>query len=622
MLDFLGKRQYYIKVIIMVTLFLFKKENSMKYTVKEIKKVFLEYFKSNDHKQIKNSSIIPENDDSLLFINAGMAPIKNVFTGQQIPESKRMCNMQICIRTNDIDSIGDRHHLSSFCMLGSWSVGDYFKEGAIRFATDLLTNHFGIPIEKLYATVFSGDEKRGIPADTDSAGFWKKVGFADNHIVKCGFEDNFWRMGDGESPCGPCTEVFYDTGDEHGKSYEETGYFDDKKRYIEIWNAGVFMQYLQKEDGTYSNLPFNSVDTGSGLERLVMTLNGYESVYDSEIYRPIMDFIAQSVPNPNIQSLRIIADHIKTSVLILNAGIEPSNAKRGYVLRRLLRRAIRHLRTIGAESGLILEVANRTIDNLIECDIAPDWNFTKEEIVAKIAQENDKFSKLLGNGLKEFKNFISKPENIVDGELKAELVFKLFDTFGFPFEMTRELADENGIKVNEEEFNKLFEKHKEVSKGDIGKVFKCGLAETNENTTKLHTATHLLQAGLKKVLGEHVSQKGSNITDERLRFDFNFERKMTPEEIKAVEDFVNDVIAKAVPVVKEEMSYEDAQKSGALGLFASKYGDVVSVYTIGEYSKEICGGPHAENTADLGKFKISKEESSSAGVRRIKAILS
>ena len=428
-------------------------------------------------------------------------------------------------------------------------------------------------------------------------------------------------MGDGESPCGPCTEVFYDTGDEHGKSYEETGYFDDKKRYIEIWNAGVFMQYLQKEDGAYSNLPFNSVDTGSGLERLVMTLNGYESVYDSEIYRPIMDFIAQSVPNPNIQSLRIIADHIKTSVLILNAGIEPSNAKRGYVLRRLLRRAIRHLRTIGAETGLILEIASRTIDNLIECDIAPDWNFTKEEIVAKIAQENDKFSKLLGNGLKEFKNFISKPENIVDGELKAELVFKLFDTFGFPFEITRELADENGIKVNEGEFNKLFEKHKEVSKGDIGKVFKCGLAETNENTTKLHTATHLLQAGLKKVLGEHVAQKGSNITDERLRFDFNFERKMTPEEIKAVEDFVNDVIAKAVPVVKEEMSYEDAQKSGALGLFASKYGDVVSVYTIGEYSKEICGGPHAENTADLGKFKISKEESSSAGVRRIKAVL-
>ena len=593
----------------------------MKYTVKQVKKTFLEFFEKNSHKIINGASIIPENDDSLLFINAGMAPIKKVFTGEAQPQAKRMCNMQICIRTNDIDSIGDRHHLSSFCMLGSWSVGDYFKEGAITYATDLLVNHFGIPKEKLYATVFSGDESRGLPADLDSKKFWNKVGFPDSRIIECGFEDNFWRMGDGEGPCGPCTEVFYDTGDKYSKSYEETGVFDDKMRYIEIWNVGVFMQYLQTADGQYKPLPFNSVDTGGGLERFVMNLNGLDSVYDTEIYKPIIDFVRANSSNPNDVSLRIIADHIKTSVLILNAGVVPSNVKAGYVLRRLLRRAMRHIRNISGKENLLQEVAARTIDNLIECDIAPEWNFTKDQIIALILEENAKFSKLLDNGLKEFKNFISKPENIENGEIKPALVFKLFDTFGFPFEITRELAAENGLSVDEKAFNELFAKHKEASKGDIGKVFKAGLADHSPETTRLHTATHLLHAGLKKVLGAHVNQKGSNITAERLRFDFNFERKMLPEEIKAVEDFVNEAISKAVPVVLEEMTVEEAKAEGAVGLFADKYGEKVKVYTIAGYSKEICGGPHANNTSELGHFKIQKEESSSAGVRRIKAIL-
>ena len=592
----------------------------MKYTVKDIKNTFLSFFEKNNHKIIEGSSIIPENDDSLLFINAGMAPIKKVFTGAQQPVAKRMCNMQICIRTNDIDSIGDRHHLSSFCMLGSWSVGDYFKEGAITYAVDLLTNHFGIPKEKLYATVFSGDETRGIPADTESIGFWKKVGFSDNHIIKCGFEDNFWRMGDGEGPCGPCTEVFYDTGDKYSKSYEETGVFDDKKRYIEIWNVGVFMQYLQTEDGKYLPLPFNSVDTGGGLERFIMNLNGLDSVYDTEIYKPIIDFVSQNSKNPNDVSLRIIADHIKTSILILNAGIEPSNVKRGYVLRRLLRRAMRHLRKIGA-GNLLLQVVDKTYENLIACDIAPKWNFTKPQIIALVEKEALKFNKLLENGLKTFKDYISKPENITGKKLNSALVFKLYDTFGFPFEMTRELATENDLLVDESEFNELFAKHKEASKGDIGKVFKAGLADTSEETTRLHTATHLLHAGLKKVLGVHVNQKGSNITSERLRFDFNFERKMLPEEIQAVEDFVNQAIKAAVPVIMEEMTVEEAKASGAVGLFENKYGETVKVYTINGFSKEICGGPHANNTSELGIFKIQKEESSSAGVRRIKAIL-
>ena len=593
----------------------------MKYTVKEVKKLFLDYFQRNNHKLIKNSSIIPENDDSLLFINAGMAPIKKVFTGDAIPESKRMCNLQICIRTNDIDSIGDRHHLSSFCMLGSWSVGDYFKKEAIHFATDLFVNELKIPREKLYVTVFKGDQERNIPADNESEVFWKQEGFPESHIVKCGFEDNFWRMGDGESPCGPCTEMFFDTGDKYSASYEETGVFDDKKRYIEVWNAGVFMQYLQTEEGKLTSLPFNSVDTGSGIERLVMMLNGLDSVYDTEIYKPIIDFIKSKTTNPAPSSLRIIVDHIKTSILILNAGIEPSNVKRGYVLRRLLRRAIRHLRSIGGNKDLLKEIAEKTIDNLIECDIAPDFNLTKAEIIEKVMQENEKFEKLLENGLKVFADYIKSPANISNGKINSELVFKLYDTFGFPFEITKELAEEHNLTVNEKEFNELFEKHKEKSKGDIGKVFKSGLAGVSEKTTRLHTATHLLHAALKKFLGENVNQKGSNITEDRLRFDFNFERKVTPEELKEIENYVNNIINQEIPVICEEMSFEDAQKSGAIGLFTNKYGETVKVYTIGHFSKEMCGGPHVENTKDIGKFKITKEESSSAGIRRIKAVI-
>lgn len=592
----------------------------MKYTIKQVKETFLSFFEKNNHKIIKGAPIVPENDDSLLFINAGMAPIKKVFTGDAVPQAKRMCNMQICIRTNDIDSIGDRHHLSSFCMLGSWSVGDYFKEGAITFANDLLINHFGIPKEKLYASVFAGDKARGIPADADSRQFWQKVGFANNHIVEFGFEDNFWRMGDGESPCGPCTEVFFDTGNKYSRSYEETGHFDDKKRYIEIWNAGVFMQYLQTADQKYLPLPFCSVDTGSGIERLVMTLNGLDSVYETEAYKPIIDFITQNSAKPNQTSLRIIADHLRTSVYILNAGVEPSNVRRGYVLRRLLRRAMRHLREVGAEN-LLPTLVQKTIDNLDACGLAPEWNYQPNQIVDMVLAESAKFAKLLQSGLRVFAEYIADKNNIVGGKLASALVFKLYDTFGFPFEMTRELAEENNLCVDEQEFNQLFEKHKQVSKGDIGKVFKCGLADDSAETTRLHTATHLLHAGLRKVLGQHVCQKGSNITAERLRFDFNFERKMTPEEIKAVEDFVNQAIQKSVPVTMQEMTVAEAKASGALGLFESKYGEKVKVFDIAAFSREICGGPHAQNTAELGHFKIQKEESSSAGVRRIKAVL-
>ena len=591
------------------------------YTVKQIKDTFLNYFEKNGHKIIDGASIVPENDPTLLFINAGMAPMKKVFTGEEAPQAKRMCNIQNCIRTIDIDSIGDRHHLSSFYMLGSWSIGDYFKEGAISYAFELLTKGFSIPKEKLYVTVFSGDEKRKIPADTESIEFWKKVGIADSHIIRCGFEDNFWRIGGDHDagPCGPCTEMFYDTGAKHGASLEESGIFDDKNRYIEIWNAGVFMEYYQDENGNYSKLNMKSVDTGSGLERMLMTLNGLESAYDTEIFLPIIEYLKNNCSSPIIESLRIIADHVRTSILILNAKVEPSNVKRGYVLRRLIRRAIRHMRTIGLSDDKIPELLDLTMQNMKNIDLEPKWNFSKQEIIEKFMAEFAKFSKTLEQGLKAFNEYVKDEKNIVNNKLDSKIAFKLFDTYGFPLEITKELAKEKNLIVDEKEFNELFEKHREISKTEG--TFKSGLADTSEETIKLHTATHLLQAGLRHVLGNYVSQKGSNITPERLRFDFNFERKMTADELKAVEDFVNEAISKEIPVIREEMKLEDAKKTGAIGLFTDKYGDIVSVYTIGNISKELCSGPHVSNTKELGHFKILKEESSSSGIRRIKAVV-
>ena len=594
----------------------------MKYTAKQIKKTFLDYFTSNNHTQISNKSIVPHDDPSLLFINAGMAPMKKVFSGDEQPVAKTMCNVQTCIRTNDIDSIGYRHHLCAFNMLGSWSIGAYFKEGAITYAYNILTQNFGIPSEKLYVTVFSGDEQRNIPADEDSAAIWEKVGINPTHIVKCGYDDNFWKMGDSAGPCGPCTEVFYDTGAEHGPSYEESGEFDTKKRYIEIWNAGVFMSYYRDDEGNLTELPFKSVDTGSGLERLLITLNGLESVYDTEIYLPILEFVKQYATIPNERSLRIIAEHANSSTHILNAGVDPSNVKRGYILRRLMRRLMRHLRVVGFPEEKLVEIYSLTIDNMNATELNPEWQLSKQQILEKVQLEQNKFSKMLEQGLKAFNQFTKFPNNIENGKINSKLVFKLFDTFGFPFEMTQELAEENNLTVDEKEFNELFEKHKEASRGNVApQEFKSGLADNSDNTIRLHTATHLLHCALRHFFGEDLGQKGSNITPERLRFDFNLDHKMTEDEIKQVEDYVNDIISKQVPVVREEMPYDEAVKQNALGLFKDRYDGVVSVYTIGEYSKEICRGPHVENTKDLHHFKIQKEESSSAGIRRIKAIL-
>ena len=590
----------------------------MKYTAKDVIKAFIDYFKEKGHVEIENASILPEADGSLLFINAGMAPIKRCFTGEVQPKSKRMCNVQTCIRTNDVESVGDRHHLTAFHMLGSWSIGDYFKEDAIKFASDLLINRMKIPKEKLYATVFSGDEKRNLPKDEESEKIWHEVGFNHFHCLALPFDDNFWRMGDGECPCGPCTEVFFDSGEDKGNKYETTGEFDTKKRYLEIWNAGVFMQYFQHADGSFTELCFKSVDTGAGLERLLMTLNGLDNVYETELFLPVMNKIKEYATNFNILSQRIIADHTRSALLIFNSSLMPSNVKAGYILRMLIRRAFRHARKLGLTDVQYLEIVSITYDTYFNC-FSPKFNYTKDEFLEKFKIEQEKFSKLLKDGLKVFEEYLALPEVKESKQIPAKLTFKLYDTFGFPFEITQELAKEHGLNCDENEFNELLSLHKQNSKDASFATFKSGLSDTDPQTIAHHTATHLLHAGLRKVLGEQVCQKGSNITPERLRFDFNFERKMTQEEIKQVEDYVNEAIKNKIDVIREEMSPKQAKDSGAIGLFDNKYGDIVSVYTIKGYSKEICSGPHINNTGELEFFKILKEESSSANIRRIKA---
>lgn len=600
-----------------------KRENKMKYTAKKVLDEFINFFKSYGHKEIKNANLVPENDPTLLFINSGMAPIKKVFTGEEQPESDKMCNVQTCIRTIDIEDVGDDTHLTAFHMLGNWTVGGYDHGQIIKQAYEFLVDRLKIDKSRLFATYFEGDKKRGLEADDLSKGFWEECGIEKSHILGLPFEDTFWRMGDGESPCGPCSEVFFDKQTDI-PSFLEGGEFDTKNRYVEIWNAGVFMQYLQTVEGNYLPLKFKSVDAGAGLERLLATLNDVASVYETEIFLPIINYLNQNSKAPNSKSIRIIADHVRAAVLILNSGAEPSNVRAGYVLRNLIRRSLRHMRTIEFDDTRAQELLQMTIDNMEEIGLAPEWRFGKDEIINKFIAEQNKFSVSLRQGLKVFEEAVSIEDSFETNNgiknLKASIAFKLYDTFGFPIEITRELLSELGFGVDESAFAQLLNKHKEISKaGDA--VFKSGLADTNPETIKLHTATHLMHAALKKVLGEHVAQKGSNITPERLRFDFNFERKLLPEELLEIEKLVNLAIEQKIEVDCQHMTPEEAKKSGAIGLFDSKYGDDITVYTMGDFSKEICSGPHVKNTGELGHFKIVKEESTAANIRRIKAVL-
>ena len=579
----------------------------------EIRNKYLNYFKNHGHKVIPSAPLIPENDPSVLFTTAGMQPLVPYLLGEKHPEGTRLTDYQKCLRTNDIDEVGDNRHLTYFEMMGNWSLGDYFKEESIAMSFEFLTKELGIPAEKISVTCFAGDEDA--PRDNITAECWKKAGIPDERIYFYGKDDNWWIAGE-EGPCGPDTEMFYDTGKPAcGDNCQPSC---DCGKYVEIWN-NVFMEYYKSKDGTYTKLKQRNVDTGLGLERMTMLLQEKQTPFDTELFAPIMEKLSQLAKVYNIESRRIVAEHLRASMMIICDGGRPSNIDRGYVLRKLIRRMSRHLNKLQIDLSELSNLIDLNIDVLKE--MYPELVDNKETIKRTIIEEKDKFIKTLSHGEKEFEKAVEKAKqenkNIIDGQT----IFKLYETYGFPPEITADLAREKGFEIDTTEFDKLFKEHQEKSRMGSEQKFKGGLAEQNEITIAYHTATHLLHKALQIVLGDHAKQKGSNITTERLRFDFSHPEKMTKEQLKQVEDIVNEQIARDLPVTCEEMTLEEAKASGATGLFENKYGEKVKVYTIGDFSKEICGGPHVSHTGELGHFTIKKEESSSAGVRRIKAIL-
>ena len=578
----------------------------------EIRNKYLNFFKAHGHTIIPSASLMPENDPSVLFTTAGMQPLVPYLLGEPHPAGTRLTDYQKCVRTNDIDEVGDNRHLTYFEMLGNWSLGDYFKEESIKMSFEFLTKELGIPVEKLSVTVFKGDED--CPRDEVAALCWKKAGILDGHIYYYGKDDNWWIAGE-TGPCGPDTEMFYDTG--KPACSPDCQPSCDCGKYVEIWN-NVFMEYFKDETG-YSKLKQHNVDTGLGLERMTMLLQGKETPFDTEIFKPIMDKLCELETVDIIESRRIIAEHLRSSMMIISDGGRPSNLDRGYVLRRLIRRMIRHMNKLQInleELGTLIEL---NVENLKE--MYPELEQNKDLIKSVIIEEKNKFVKTLANGEKEFNKEVTKLKAQGKDMIDGKMVFRLYDTYGFPPEVTKELAEESEMKISMKEFDKLFKEHQEKSRAGATQKFKGGLASTGEIETKYHTATHLLNAALKQVLGSHVHQRGSNITEERMRFDFSHPSKMTPEEKQKTEDLVNKWIKDAIPVERLEMKKDEAIAMGAEAMFADKYGDIVTVYKIGDVSIELCGGPHVSNTSELGHFKIKKEEASSSGVRRIKAIL-
>ena len=585
---------------------------------KDLREKYLKFFESKGHKIIPSSSIVPENDPTVLFTTAGMHPLVPYLLGEKHPSGTRLTDVQKCIRTSDIEEVGDNSHLTFFEMLGNWSLGDYFKEDAIKYSYEFLTSedYLGIPKEKLYFTVFKGDEIA--PKDVESYNIWKSLGVEDDHISFLPKENNFWILGSGIGPCGPDTEMFYDTGKPKCSSNCDPSC--DCGKYLEIWND-VFMEYYKDDNGKLTKLEHKNVDTGMGLERTISVLNGYESVYDSSLFEEIrkkIELLSGLKYEDNKNSFRIIMDHVRTSTFILadDHGITPSNVGAGYVLRRLLRRTIRHLRKLNINEYVLNDLANIYIDEY--CDVYEELNRNKEVVYRELEKEYTKFNKTLKDGEKLFYKVIKNLEgNVISGTD----AFKLFDTFGFPVEMTQELAEENNLEVDIEGFNNCFKEHQEKSRTIDAGSFKGGLADTSAESIKYHTLAHLLLATLQEIYGKEIVQKGCNITSERIRFDFNLDHKLSDEEKIKIENRVNEMITSNTDVTWEEIPYEKAKEEGAHGSFDNKYGEIVKVYTIGNLSKEICGGPHVENTSVLGHFKITKEESSSAGVRRIKGVL-
>ncbi len=580
----------------------------------ELRRKYIEYLKKNGHKEIPSAPVVPENDPTVLFTTAGMHPLVPYLLGEPHPQGRRLTDYQKCIRTGDIDSVGDPSHLTFFEMMGNWSLGDYFKEESIKMSYNFLKEELGFDMNKISVTVFEGEE--GIPRDEEAASAWEKMGIPKERIFYMPREDNWWGPAGETGPCGPDTEIFFDTG--KPKCSDKCDPSCHCGKYLEIWN-NVFMQYNKTKDGTYEPLKQKNVDTGLGLERVISLLQGKNNVYETELFSDVIEKIQALSTDFNINSARIIADHLRASMFMIVDGVRPSNVEQGYVLRRLLRRVIRHMRKVGMNPNTISDLVLTFVTVLTE--MYPEIPANKDTLVQVINEEKDKFVKTLEHGEKEFAKNVAKAKEENKEKLDGEVVFHLYDTFGFPPEMTAELAEENGLKIDMAEFEELFKKHQELSRAGSEAKFKGGLADHSEKTTAYHTATHLLHKALHIVLGEHATQSGSNITAERLRFDFKHPQKVTPEELKRVEDIVNEQIQRDLVVTCEEMSLEEAQKSGATGLFVNKYGDKVKVYTIGDFSKEICGGPHVERTGNLGHFKILKEEAVSAGVRRIKAIL-
>ena len=580
----------------------------------ELRRKYIEFFKAHGHKEIPSAPVVPENDPTVLFTTAGMHPLVPYLLGEPHPQGKRLTDYQKCIRTGDIDSVGDNSHLTFFEMMGNWSLGDYFKHESIEMSYNFLKDVLGFDMNKISVTVFAGED--GIPRDEEAADRWAEMGIPRDRIYYCSREHNWWGPAGETGPCGPDTEIFYDTGKE--KCSEHCDPTCSCGKYLEIWN-NVFMQYNKTKDGKYEPLKAPNVDTGLGLERVIGLLQGKSSVYDTELFADVIAKIKELSTNYNVPSARIIADHLRTSMFMIVDGVRPSNVEQGYVLRRLLRRVIRHMRKIGFNPDDITVLIDTFVK--ITTEMYPEIPANQDTIKEVVIEEKNKFMKTLEHGEKEFSKNVAKAKAEGKEKLDGQVVFRLYDTFGFPPEMTAELAEEAGLKIDMEEFNELFKKHQDLSRAGSEAKFKGGLADHSEQTTAYHTATHLLHKALQIVLGEHATQKGSNLTAERLRFDFANPCKVTPEQLKEVEDIVNEQIKRDLPVTCEEMTLEEAKASGATGLFANKYGEKVKVYTIGDFSKEICGGPHIERTGGMGHFKILKEEGVAAGIRRIKAVL-
>lgn len=580
-----------------------------------LKDLYIDFFVSKGHKQIPSAPVVPENDPSVLFNTAGMQPLIPYLMGRPHPYGTRLVDYQKCIRTSDLERVGDKSHHTFFEMLGNWSLGDYFKKESIGYSFEFLTKILKIPVERLAVTVFNGEDN--IPKDEVSASIWKNLGISEDRIAYLGKEDNFWIAGD-SGPCGPDTEIFYFRSDDA----MPVKFDPNDERWVEIWN-NVFMEFYKDNDGKITELPQKNVDTGMGYERVVAVLEGVDDNYLSSVWIDIVKKIEQLSKytyEENPTSMRIIADHIRTAVFILGdeAGIKPSNTDQGYILRRLIRRAIRHAKKLEIDENSNWEViiANMIIDKYAK--YYHELTKNKEVILEGLTNEKNKFNRTLAKGLKEFEKITS---NLTTDTLNKDLAFKLYDTYGFPIELTVELANEKAISVDVEGFNEKFKAHQELSRTASSGKFKGGLAGDSEKEIKYHTATHLLNAALKVVVNKDIHQKGSNITSERMRFDFSCDHKLTDEEKQKTEQLVNKWISEGLDVTVTEMSKEQALKSGAECMFIEKYPDIVTVYSIGDVSKELCGGPHVKNTSELGKFKIVKEEASSAGVRRIKAIL-